>query len=323
MTDFNASYDRETTEVARHWIARLASGDISEQEMASYKQWVADEKHHEVFQHELKLWRSLNLIADNLAPSTAISIQAARMKQRRRKVVVASVSAIAACAALLLAVPDITMRLRADDWTTNHIEEVVLSDGSHVVLDADSAFAVHYEHGARTVALLRGRAWFDVRHDAERPFRVEAAGSVAEDIGTAFEVDRRLTDESVETSVQSGSVRVFSRNNGSSVILTAGQRAVWRGDHVSREADIASDSVASWRDGQLMLTSVSVRAAVQTIARYRDGRTFIIGNIDDLPPVTALVDARRPDDALAALASGTSINIYRLPGGIVVVRRKN
>lgn len=323
MTDFNPSYDRETTEAARHWIARLASGDISEQEMAAYKQWVTDKKHHEVFQHELKLWRSLNLIADNLAPSTAISIQAARMKQRRHRVVVASVSAIAACAALLLAAPDITMRLRADDWTTNHIEQVVLSDGSHVVLDADSALAVHYEHGARTVALLRGRAWFDVRHDAEHPFRVEAAGSVAEDIGTAFEVDRRLTDESVETSVQSGSVRVSSRNNGSSVILTAGQRAVWRDDHVSRETDIAPDSVASWRDGQLMLTSVSVRSAVQTIARYREGRTFIIGNIDDLPPVTALVDARRPDDALAALASGTSINIYRLPGGIVVVRRKN
>lgn len=323
MTDFNASYDRETTEAARHWIARLASGDISEQEMTSYKQWVADKKHHEVFQHELKLWRSLNLIADNLAPSTAISIQAARMKQRRRRVVVASVSAIAACAALLLVVPDITMRLRADDWTTNHIEEVVLSDGSHVVLDADSALAVHYEHGARTVALLRGRVWFDVRHDAEHPFRVEAAGSVAEDIGTAFEIDRRLSDESVETSVQSGSVRVSSRDNSSSVILTAGQRAVWRGDHVSRGTDIAPDSVASWRDGQLMLTSVSVRSAVQTIARYRDGRTFIIGNIDDLPPVTALVDARRPDDALAALASGASIDIYRLPGGIVIVRRKN
>lgn len=323
MTDSNASYDRVTTEAARHWIARLASGDISEQEMATYRQWVADEKHHEVFQHELKLWRSLNLIADNLAPITAIPIQSARMKQRRRRVVVVSVSAIAACFALLLAVPDITMRLRADDWTTNHIKEVVLSDGSHVVLDADSALAMHYEHGARAVALLRGRAWFDVRHDTEHPFRVQAAGSVAEDIGTAFEIDRRLTDESVETSVQSGSVRVSSRDNGSFVILTAGQRAVWRDDHVSRGPDIAPDSVASWRNGQLMLTSVSVRSAIETIARYRDGKTFIIGNIDDLPPVTALVDAQKPDDALAALASGTSIGIYRLPGGIVIVRRKN
>ncbi len=323
MTDFNASHDRMTTEVARHWIARLASGDISEQEMAFYKLWVTNEKHHEAFQHELKLWRSLNQIADSLAPNTPIPVQAASMKQRRRRIVVASVSAIAACVALLLTVPDIAMHLRADDWTTNHIEALVLPDGSHVVLDADTALAVHYKYGARNVALLRGRAWFDVKHDAEHPFRVETGGSITEDIGTAFEIDRRMTDERVETAVQSGSVRVSSRDNDSSVILTAGQRAVWRGNHVSRETDIAPDSVASWRDGQLMLASVSVRSAVQTIARYRNGRTFILGDINDLPPITALVDAHNPDDALAALASGTSIALYHLPGDIVIVRRKN
>lgn len=322
MTDPIAPHDRVTTEAARHWIARLASGDITEQEMAAYKQWAADEKHHAIFQHELKLWRSLSLIGDSLTPHDPGTVQAARVRRGRRSVVV-SVSAIAACLALFFVAPDIITRLRADHWTANHIETWVLPDGTRAVLDADTALAVHYDHGTRMVELLRGRVWFDVRHEAARPFRVEAAGSVSEDIGTTFETDRRMADGSVETAVESGAVRVSSRDGGPFIVLTAGQRASWHEGRVSREPDIVPDSVASWRDGQLMLTSVSVRSAVQTIARYRTGKTFIIGNIDDLPPVTALVDAGHPDDALNALASGTAIAVYRLPGGIVLVRRKN
>ncbi|MFW7268146.1 FecR family protein [Gluconacetobacter sp. Hr-1-5] len=323
MIDSNLSHDRAATEAARHWIARLSSGDITEEEMAAYKLWVADEGHHAVFRHELQLWRSLDLIGDSLAPHSPVAVQAARTRRGRQRAVFASLSAIAACLALLFATPDVVTRLRADHWTANRIEALVLPDGSHAVLDADTALAVHYDHGMRTIALLRGRAWFDVRHDAARPFRVEAAGSVTEDIGTAFETDRRMTDGSVGTAVERGVVRVSSGGGGPFVTLTAGQRALWHGDRVSREPDIVPDTVAPWRDGQLMLTSVSVRSAIQAIARYRDGRTFILGNIDDLPPVTALVDARKPDEALTVLAEGTRIRIYRLPGGIVIVRRNS
>ncbi|CAM3194398.1 anti-FecI sigma factor FecR [Komagataeibacter xylinus NBRC 15237] len=213
------------------------------------------------------------------------------------------------------------MRLHADHWTGHEIRAFTLADGTRTVLDADAAVAVHYGVRTRTIELLRGRAWFDVRHDPTRPFRVEAAGSVTEDIGTAFEIDPHA-DGKIETTVESGMVRVSTREGGQSITLTAGQRAVWQGTgQITRQGDVAVDTVASWRDGQLMLTAVPVHMAVSTIARYRSGMTLVVDHLDDLPPVTALVDVRRPDDALGALAAGTHLRLYHLPGNIVLVRR--
>ncbi|MCG4274719.1 FecR family protein [Acetobacter senegalensis] len=319
MTGFNATSDRAATQEARHWIARLASGDITEPEMAAYRHWVADAHHHAVFQHELKLWRSLSVIGEHLAPREPVGQRAAR--RRRQGLFAVSGLAAAACLAAFLIGPDVWMRLHADHRTGSDIRAFTLADGTLAVLDADAAIAVHYGAHTRTVELLRGRVWFDVRHDPEHPFRVEAAGSVTEDIGTAFEVDYRATG-GVETTVESGVVRVSGRAGGQSVILTAGQRALWQHTgQITRQADVAADRVASWRDGQLVLTAVPVKMVVSAIARYRSGLTLVVDHLDDLPPVTAMVDLRKPDDALNALAAGAHLRLYHLPGNTVLVRR--
>lgn len=315
--------DRTTTQEARHWIARLTSGDITEPEMAAYRRWVVDVHHHAVFQHELKLWRSLDQIGEQLAPHQPVAQQVAMRRRRRRDVLAASGGlAAAVCLAVFLLGPGLWMRLHADYWTGHEIRAFTLADGTRAVLDADAAVAVHYGVRTRTIELLRGRAWFDVRHDPTRPFRVEVAGSVTEDIGTAFEIDPHA-DGKIETTVESGMVRVSAREGGQSITLTAGQRAVWQGTtgQITQQGEVPADTVASWRDGQLMLTAVPVRMAVSTIARYRSGMTLVVDHLDDLPPVTALVDVRRPDDALSALAAGARLRLYHLPGNIVLVRR--
>src|SRR5688572_9543978 len=66
---------------------------------------------------------------------------------------------------------------------------VTLGDGSRVVLNAGSRlrYAAAIARGSRDV-YLDGEAYFEVTHDAARPFRVHAHGSVAHDLGTRFTV---------------------------------------------------------------------------------------------------------------------------------------
>ncbi len=63
-----------------------------------------------------------------------------------------------------------------------------LEDGSTVILDTDSEVEIAYTKSIRVVRLIRGRARFEVAHDAGRPFIVEAAGRTVTARGTIFDV---------------------------------------------------------------------------------------------------------------------------------------
>lgn len=67
------------------------------------------------------------------------------------------------------------------------LSRVALADGSRVTLD--TATRLHAAYGARErrLELTRGRARFDVAHEA-RPFVVEAAGAIVVAHGTVFDV---------------------------------------------------------------------------------------------------------------------------------------
>ena len=68
------------------------------------------------------------------------------------------------------------------------IRTLRLADGSRVTLDTDSAIETAFTATSRRVLLLRGRARFDVAHDAGRPFLVDAGGRTVIARGTIFDV---------------------------------------------------------------------------------------------------------------------------------------
>ncbi len=51
------------------------------------------------------------------------------------------------------------------------VREVMLSDGSRITLDTDSAVKVAFVAARRNLTLQKGRAFFAVKHDASRRFQ--------------------------------------------------------------------------------------------------------------------------------------------------------
>ncbi len=66
---------------------------------------------------------------------------------------------------------------------------VGLPDRSNVTLAPQSRIELHFNQGERNVLLVRGRARFDVAHDALRPFNVFAGGGRITAVGTLFDVE--------------------------------------------------------------------------------------------------------------------------------------
>ncbi len=69
---------------------------------------------------------------------------------------------------------------------------------------------------------LSGEAYFEVIHDASRPFVVELDHAIVEDLGTSFNISAYPGRGQVEVNVTSGSVRIQNKNQKEEAILPAG-----------------------------------------------------------------------------------------------------
>lgn len=156
--------------------------------------------------------------------------------------------ALAACLAFVF-LPSLQLWLASDHRTaTAELRAVTLDDGSIVSLDAASAVAVRYGAARREVALLSGRAFFEVVPAADRPFVVLVDDATVTVTGTAFDV--RSSAQTTSVAVQSGTVEVaLDHGRRPATVLTRGQRldVDRRAGRVAR-TDIAPDEVASWRN---------------------------------------------------------------------------
>jgi transmembrane sensor len=154
---------------------------------------------------------------------------------------------------------------------TGQRDSIMLADGSRVILGPDSRLTVPVDFGsaARTVD-LEGDGYFDVRHDAAKPFAVRVANAVVEDIGTTFMIESDGAD-ATSVSVLSGSVRL--RANGSSAtagaILAAGDRGSLSADGEVRSfpKTVRSDDT-TWTTGRVVFHDASLARISGEIRRW-------------------------------------------------------
>jgi ferric-dicitrate binding protein FerR (iron transport regulator) len=103
--------------------------------------------------------------------------------------------------------------------------EVILLDGSKVYMSENSsiAYASDFEGNTREVT-LKGKAFFDIKRNEEKPFIVRTDNSEIKVLGTSFLVDSH-SGENTEVVVKTGKVSVArnSTANPSSIELTPGE----------------------------------------------------------------------------------------------------
>ncbi len=312
-----AADDRDDANgVARRWIVRLASAAATTEDLATLQAWLdADDAHRTAFRRERRAWRDLAAIEDAFAANPT---PAGRRRRYRSSGPVNIGLALAAGLAAIMAIPAASLWLQADHYSpATQPRTVILADGSRAILDADSALSVAFDADRRSVTLLKGRAWFEVRHE-DRPFRVLARDGEIQDIGTAFAVDR--TDDSVGVGVTQGQVRVTA-GRGGSLLLSAGNQAQYRmGGPALRSASTDPATIAAWRNDELLLRTTPLPEAIDAIARYRTAPVYLWGDVSALAPVSGSFRTSRPDDALATLIVMRGLDTIRLPGGILILR---
>ena len=279
-------------------LDRYLVGETSPAEAEAVRQWLEEDAEHARLLEDLRLIRRVTA-----EPAPHSSADAAWT--RAAKTLVASpkprvfrpllVSALAAAAAVIALIGGRSVLQRPPRWTeyattAGQRADIRLSDGTQVTLAPKSRvrYTTEFANAQRDV-YLDGEAYFQVAPDTDRPFRVHTAGSVTEDLGTAFVVTAYGDQGATEVVVAEGRVAMWS---GAGEPGTTAQPAL-----VLEARDLGrleSNGVATlrrgvdiqrhlaWTTGVLVFNGTPLSDAALALERWYD------------------VEIRLPDTALAA-----------------------
>ncbi|WP_327754695.1 FecR domain-containing protein [Sphingobium sp. SJ10-10] len=170
-----------------------------------------------------------------------------------------------AIAAALVGVVSVGLLNRPDIYTVTtrpgETRSIALDDGTRVELNGGTTMRFD-RHDARFAALDSGEAAFTVQHDAANPFRVTVGDALFEDAGTVFNIVH--TGGATRIAVSEG--KVIYNPKAEAIALPAG-RGLSEDESGLRVMDIATDAVASWRQGRLTYANAPVTQISADIAR--------------------------------------------------------
>ena len=150
-------------------------------------------------------------------------------------------------------------------------DSMTLADGSRVILGPMSSIkiAAGFNDRSRDVE-IRGDAFFEVVHNAAKPFTVHAANATIVDVGTRFAVNSDAA-EGVTVAVLEGSVALQQVNGpgGPGVILRAGDKGLLRpgSDALVRRGSVTEDD-AAWLKGRLVFREATVGEIASSIRKW-------------------------------------------------------
>jgi len=193
-----------------------------------------------------------------------------------------------------------------------------LADGTTIILAPATTLEVDadFGRGSRHVR-LDGEAFFRVAHDARRPFRVDAAGSRVEVLGTRFGVRSRAAG--VAVAVEDGRVSFAPAGEPSAAVtLSAGQVGRLAAGEERPVVDSGSTSLLAWLDDVLEFDDAPLREVAAEIERWFGVRIRIADGSLASRRVEGRFNATSVDHVLDALSLALGTAIERTDSAIVI-----
>lgn len=158
------------------------------------------------------------------------------------------------------------------------IKKIILPDGSIVILNKGSElnYPAAFTKENRTVSLI-GEAYFDIKHDAKRPFLVHTGALTTRVLGTAFNIKSNAKESLIEVTVSRGKVAVSNPKQTLAVLLP-NQKISYHsnsGAYTKASADAATSTL--WKEEDLVIDNLTMEEAAKKIEE-RYSTTIVISN---------------------------------------------
>lgn len=258
----------EIYDAAARWAVRIDRGPLSQTEELALDRWLGLDS-----RHQGALVRAQALLlpaqgADIFLPAETASGRVAGGGLRWIGGMAAMAAAVTVSFLLLQSPTDTDSS--AFETALGEVRRVPLEDGSVMTLNTASSVEVQFRHDQRGINLTSGEGFFEVAHDASRPFIVSAESYTIRAVGTAFVV-RRPSEGALEVVVQEGIVEL-ERLQADRLRLEAGARVdINLGDGQPRISALDGEQLMqelAWREGKIALTGQTLAEAAAAFNRY-------------------------------------------------------
>jgi transmembrane sensor len=338
-------------------LDRYVAGDASAAEAGAVRDWLADDPAHAALLEDLRMikrvaaerppessvdaaWaKALEQLPSAAAPRSipwrAIPPRPAPRPRASRGPVWVGLAA-----AVVLALVGSVLRRTPPwrDFATDAAHRLVirLHDGTQVTLAPRSHLRYPADYGATGRDLqVEGQAYFQVAHDAARPFRVHTRGSVAEALGTAFTVSAYGDHVATEVVVAQGRVALWQADTASrtaapragaqlaALVLAAGD--LGRLDPsgaatIQRGVDV--ERYVAWTRGVLVFDGTPLGEVVLVLERWYDVEIHLADNALGLRRLTATFRDEPLDLVLARIALTLGLRVERTDRSVLLVRKR-
>lgn len=148
--------------------------------------------------------------------------------------------------------------------------QIVLPDGTKVWLNAASTlvYPTAFESDQRKVTLT-GEGYFEVAHDAKRPFHVATEQQEIVVLGTHFNINAYQNENSTKTTLIQGSVKVIpNAEKGKQAILSPGQQFKLTKDNQTSISNVDLRAAIAWKSGVFSFNDSNIASVVRELARW-------------------------------------------------------
>jgi len=148
-------------------------------------------------------------------------------------------------------------------------KKITLVDGTQIILNCGSTltYASQFNTTKREV-YLDGEAFFNVKHDASRPFLVHTGRLKVQVLGTSFNVRAYGADAKTSVSVATGKVGVNGTKASTTYMLLPGERLSYNRNNEFKQDKIKIDDILAWQKGILVFHLETIGEIAPVLERY-------------------------------------------------------
>ncbi|WP_183560477.1 FecR domain-containing protein [Mucilaginibacter sp. SP1R1] len=323
--------------MSRHQIAalldRYLKGETTNEENELVKRWLEDNgnanpRWHDLDRSAKDQWLSsvFSEIKNTIHETEAKVVLLPQRKRGLWRSIAAVAAVLLISFTLYLEWPSLQSRLHPVELTTlqvpiNQKRGITLTDGSRVWLNAGSELKYPKTFNGKTREVyLSGEAYFDVHHDASKPFIIHTGTVLTTVLGTAFNIKEDKNNHTIQVTVTRGKVSVANGNKLLGVIIPNQQISFNTLKAEVVQAIVNANAVVAWQQSDLHFEDVSFGDAIAQLQQHFNVKiSFRNAKLKDCRFTGTSLNGEELDKILKVMCAFNN-TIYQIkPDGSIVI----
>ncbi len=304
-------------------IASLEN-QLDQAEQKFFENWLEQSKENrQLYEETKKVFEASQKARINFHPDAEQALQKINRRLKTKQLARWSYRAAAVFVLLLLAAKILFFPAETQwhEITAENRQVIYLADHSKVILaqNATLKYPEEFEKKHRNV-FLKGKAYFEITKNQERPFTVETNHTNIKVLGTRFLVDASA-NSTEKVFVEEGKVAFNSRSSANSqpLILTKNEAGTWLAENNRMtESSFSNLNQNTWLSGRLNFENATLETVLEDFEAHFNIKIECGESIKNKKYTGVFTEATQVEKALQIVATTLNLQINKTENTYII-----